>query len=151
VFPWYDAVVGGVPPCDRFIRLDELEATTDRLVAGGAKVRVWSPGRSRAGRAMRCVDIPGGPLEALLVALPHPEEPVGILMLAFEVAVEVRTRAQRLSAAGGIQAPPVRALVQCQVAALLCGLVAARDRYRPARPRPGAPAAGPAAPAAGAG
>ena len=58
-----------------------------------------------------------------------------------EAVAEVRTRAERLASAGGIEAPPIRALVQCQVAALLCGLLAARDRYRPARPRPIAPRA----------
>ena len=56
-----------------------------------------------------------------------------------EAVVEVRTRAERLAAAGGIEATPIRALVQCQVASLLCALVATRDRYRPARPRPAEP------------
>ena len=58
-----------------------------------------------------------------------------------EAVLEVRTRAERLAAAGGIEAPPIRALVQCQVASLLCALVATRDRYRPARPRPAEPRA----------
>ena len=56
-----------------------------------------------------------------------------------EAVAEVRSRADRLASAGGLQAPPIRALVQCQVAALLCALVATRDRYRPARPRPEVP------------
>jgi hypothetical protein len=56
-----------------------------------------------------------------------------------EAALEVRTRAERLAAAGGIEATPIRALVQCQVASLLCALVATRDRYRPARPCPAEP------------
>jgi hypothetical protein len=56
-----------------------------------------------------------------------------------EAVLEVRTRAGRLAAAGGIEATPIRALVQCQVASLLCALVATRDRYRPAHPRPAEP------------
>jgi hypothetical protein len=58
-----------------------------------------------------------------------------------EAVLEVRTRAERLAAAGGIEPPPIRSLVQCQVASLLCALVATRDRYRPARPRPAEPRA----------
>ncbi len=44
---------------------------------------MWTAGRSRAGRPIRCLEIPGGPLQALLVGLPHPEEPVGALMLQY--------------------------------------------------------------------
>ena len=56
-----------------------------------------------------------------------------------EAVLEVRTRAERLAAAGGVEPVPIRALVQCQVASLLCALVATRDRYRPARSRPAEP------------
>jgi hypothetical protein len=51
----------------------------------------------------------------------------------------VRDRASLLALAGGLQAVPIRTLVQCQLAALLCTLVAVRERYRPAHPRPTAP------------
>ena len=48
----------------------------------------------------------------------------------------MRDRASQLAAAGGLEPVPIRALVQCQFAALLCTLVAVRERYRPAHPRP---------------
>jgi hypothetical protein len=51
----------------------------------------------------------------------------------------VRERAPQLASAGGLEPVPIRSLVQCQLAALLCSLVAVRERYRPAHPRPPAP------------
>jgi hypothetical protein len=82
VFPHFDAVVAGVPDYDRFPRQSELEASTDGLAAAGA-AEVWTAGRSRAGRPIRCLEIAGGPLQAMLVGLPHPEEPVGALVLQY--------------------------------------------------------------------
>ena len=82
VFPHFEAVIADVPERDSFPRLDELETCVDGLAgAGGAEV--WTAGRSRAGRPIRCLEIPGGPLRALLVGVPHPEEPVGALMLQY--------------------------------------------------------------------
>jgi len=83
VFPWFGDIVAGVPACDRYPLLAELEESTDRLAAAHPEVEVWSPGASRAGHAIRCIEIPGGAHEALLVAMPHPEEPVGALALEY--------------------------------------------------------------------
>jgi hypothetical protein len=83
VFPCFDEIVGGVPAHERYLTLGELEQSTDRLAAGHPDIDVWTPGASRAGRPLRCLEIPGGPLQALLVALPHPEEPVGTLALEY--------------------------------------------------------------------
>ncbi len=83
MFPCFAEIVAGVPASDRYPSLSELEHSTDRLAAAHPEIEVWSPGRSRAGRPLRCLEIPGGPLQALLVALPHPEEPVGALALEY--------------------------------------------------------------------
>jgi hypothetical protein len=82
VFPRFDGVVAGVPEYDAFPPLADLDACVDTL-AGVGGVGVWTAGRSRAGRPIRCLEIPGGPLHATLVGLPHPEEPVGALMLQY--------------------------------------------------------------------
>jgi hypothetical protein len=47
-----------------------------------------------------------------------------------------------LAAAAGDETPPIRVLVQCQVASLPCALVATRALSRPARPRPSGPRRG---------
>ena len=83
MFPCFDDIVGAVPALERYLSLGELEQSTDRLAAEHPEIEVWTPGVSRAGRPLRCLEIPGGPLQALLVALPHPEEPVGTLALEY--------------------------------------------------------------------
>ena len=83
MFPCFDEIVRGVPALERYLTLGELEQSTDRLAAAHPEIEVWTPGASRAGRPLRCLEIPGGPLQALLVALPHPEEPVGTLALEY--------------------------------------------------------------------
>jgi hypothetical protein len=83
LFPCFDEIVAGVPHLGRYLTLGELEHSTDLLAAAHPEVEVWSPGASRAGRPLRCLEIPGGPLQALLVGLPHPEEPVGTLALEY--------------------------------------------------------------------
>jgi hypothetical protein len=83
VFPWFGDIVAGVPACDHYPLLAELEESTDRLAAAHPEVEVWAPGGSRAGQAIRCIEIPGGAHQALLVAMPHPEEPVGALALEY--------------------------------------------------------------------
>ena len=81
MFPRHDAVVTAVPDYDRYPLLDELETSTEAFAAGHPGVEVWPAGASRAGHPIRCLEIPGGPLQALLVGVPHPEEPVGALLL----------------------------------------------------------------------
>lgn len=83
VFPCFDEIVRGVPVLERYLTLGELERSTDRLAAEHPEIEVWTPGASRAGRPLRCLEVPGGALQALLVALPHPEEPVGTLALEY--------------------------------------------------------------------
>lgn len=90
MFPWFHEIVTGVPAHERYLRLDELDSSIDRLAAEHPETEVWSPGASRAGRRIRCLEI---------------------------------------------EAPPIRALVPCQVASLLLALVATRDRLRPGRQR----------------
>jgi hypothetical protein len=70
-----------VPEYDRYPLLDELETSTDAFAAAHPAVEVWQAGASRACHPIRCLEIPGGPLQALLVGVPHPEEPVGALLL----------------------------------------------------------------------
>jgi hypothetical protein len=107
-----DQIVSSTPAFERYPRLDDLERSTDRLAARHPEVEVWSPGASRSGRQIRCLEIPGGPLQALLVALPHPEEPVGTLaleyllpLLADGLAVELGFPTRRCSTSPGSTSP----------------------------------------------
>lgn len=81
VFPQYHDVVAAVPEYDRYLTVSELEGSTDESVATHPATRVRQAGASRAGLPIRCIEVPGGPLHAVLVGAPHPEEPVGTLVL----------------------------------------------------------------------
>jgi len=83
VFPHFDEIVAAVPESERYPRLDELEASSERLAAASSRVELWTPGASRAGRPHRCLEVAGGPLRATLIGLPHADERVGSLALEF--------------------------------------------------------------------
>ncbi len=83
MFPRYDDVIAAVPAYERFLSVDEVEASTDRLLAAHPRVEAWSAGMSRAGHDLRCLEIGGGPLRAVLIGVPHPEEQVGTLVLDY--------------------------------------------------------------------
>lgn len=81
MFPHHDEIVRTVPHHAGYLTLAELEASTDGFADARGEHAVWAAGASRAGRPIRCLEIPGGPLRAVLVGVPHPEEPAGALAL----------------------------------------------------------------------
>jgi hypothetical protein len=83
VFPRYDDIVAGVPSYDGYLSVDELEASTDRLIAAHPDTQAWRAGASRSGHDIRCLEVGSGPLRAALVGAPHPEEPIGTLVLEY--------------------------------------------------------------------
>jgi hypothetical protein len=83
LFPRFDEIVSNVPEYDGFLLLAELEAFSDRFVEEHPGVEMWQAGSSRAGQPIRCLEIPGGPMQALMVGMPDPEEPVGALVLEY--------------------------------------------------------------------
>jgi hypothetical protein len=83
MYPRYDDIVAGVPEYERFLSLDEVEASTDRLLAAHPGVETWTAGTSRGGHELRCLEIGDGPMRAALVGVPHPEEQIGSLVLEY--------------------------------------------------------------------
>ena len=77
MFPRYDDIVAGVPAYERYLPLEELEASTDRLIAAHPAVKVWRAGASRSGHEIRCLEVGGGPLRAALVGARTPKSPSG--------------------------------------------------------------------------
>jgi len=164
VLPSHDAVVAAVPDYDRYPHLDELETWTDACAAAHPGVEVWPAGASRAFSLADDYDYyekygadPAVLLTSGTSTDAHAETVWGCFTLVAEVPyfssakiadksaagltraeaeAQVRDRASQLAAAGGLEPVPIRALVQYQLAALLCTLVAVRERYRPAHPRP---------------
>ena len=136
--PWQRTVHAYLSEVKDDLRAERVQVETEP--AFGAEATVAQLFDQVYLRELRTLAV-AGQFAAMVAAEPEQDEVLG--GLHGEAVEEVRTRADRLASAGGLQAPPVRALVQCQVAALLCALVAARDRYRPARPRPELPRTAP--------
>jgi hypothetical protein len=81
MFPRYDDVVSSLPEATGLPTVDQIEASTDRLLATSPRVTARPCGVSRAGHLLRCLEVGEGPLRAVLVGLPHPEEGIGTLVL----------------------------------------------------------------------
>lgn len=77
-------VVEGVPSFREFMTFEELEESTDLLAREHRDVvRIAEVGRSRCGERIRAIIIGRGSRAALLFGAPHPNEPVGTLMLEY--------------------------------------------------------------------
>jgi hypothetical protein len=81
-----DAVLGAelireldtVPEMDRFATVDQIAADLERLAADHPGVAsLHRIGTSRLGDPLMCLTVGDGPLGALVVAMPHPNEPIG--------------------------------------------------------------------------
>ncbi|MEU8544789.1 M14 family zinc carboxypeptidase [Streptomyces sp. NPDC048717] len=87
------AYVGGRPPT-----LDELDLALHTVAAEHPEIcSLREIGRSRAGRPMPMLTVPGGPLPVLVLGAPHPNEPIGlatVLALARYVTGHAEAREQ---------------------------------------------------------
>jgi Zinc carboxypeptidase len=92
------SVVGRVPEYREFFTLDELRARTRALVAEFPGVaRLETVGASAEGRPIELLTVGHGRRPALLVGVPHPNEPIGTLTIDFLTRLlceddELRTR-----------------------------------------------------------
>lgn len=77
-------VCDGIPAYERFLTVDELEDSAERLREQfPALVDLVEIGQSRAGHPIRALKIGAGPRRAVLFGCPHPNEPVGAMMLEY--------------------------------------------------------------------
>lgn len=77
-------VLMAVPDYQVFLTVDELSASTHRLAERHpGVVEVLPAGRSRHGDPIEVLRIGHGPEEALLFAMPHPNEPIGSMTLEY--------------------------------------------------------------------
>lgn len=79
----HDDILSQVPESTGFLTVDELEASTDDLLGRHPQISAWQCGVSRQGHPIRCLEVGRGPRHAVIIGLPHPEEPVGTLLLEY--------------------------------------------------------------------
>ena len=94
-FPRESGLLAGLPAPDRFLTVDELEASTDRQLADLPGLCSWVCGHDADGREMRCLEAGDGPRRALLLGHVHPEEPVGTLLLEYLLRLFATTDVSR--------------------------------------------------------
>lgn len=81
---WFEAALKAVPDYPSFLTVDELDASTRALAqAYPDLVQLQEIGRSRAGRPVLMLRIGSGRRRALLFGCPHPNEPIGAMMLEY--------------------------------------------------------------------
>ncbi len=80
----FTRVMDGVPDYQAFKTVAELDAASAELAARYPdRVTLFEAGRSREGRPIQCLKIGRGRRRALLFGFPHPNEPIGSLMLDY--------------------------------------------------------------------
>ena len=77
-----DAILDSVPDYQVFLTVDELKASSRQLATQYPNVvQVLQVGQSRQGDPIEALKIGDGARTALLFAMPHPNEPIGSMML----------------------------------------------------------------------
>lgn len=77
-------VLADVPEYDRFLTVDEMHTGLDRLAAAyPAVTRLRRVGTSRLGEPIRMLSIGSGSRQALLFGCPHPNEPIGGMLIHY--------------------------------------------------------------------
>jgi hypothetical protein len=77
-------IIADIPEYQAFLTVDELNANTHQLTKKHPTiVEVIPLGKSRAGDPIEAVKIGNGTKNALIFAMPHPNEPIGSMMLDY--------------------------------------------------------------------
>jgi hypothetical protein len=78
------SILDDVPEYGVFLTVDELKASTRQLADGYPNtVEILPIGHSRQGDPIDAIKVGDGPRQTLLFAMPHPNEPIGSMMLEY--------------------------------------------------------------------
>lgn len=78
----YKSVIDSIPEYERFLTLDELDQSSRALAEKYPDVvKLSSIGKSRSGRELLCLTIGKGKENALIFGCPHPNEPIGTMLI----------------------------------------------------------------------
>ena len=80
----FESIIEDVPNYDKFYTVDELRKSSQQLAEKNpSKVKILKVGASRNGEVIEALKIGSGKKAALLFAFPHPNEPIGSMMLEY--------------------------------------------------------------------
>lgn len=80
----FQKIIDDVPDYKAFLTVDEMDSESLALAKEFPDIcSVKKVGESRSGHPMYCLKIGNGPKKALLFGLPHPNEPMGAMMLTY--------------------------------------------------------------------
>ncbi len=77
-------ILQGIPDYKTFLTPDELDESSRQLARDYPNhVKLFSIGQTRAGKELLCLKIGEGRKNALMYGCPHPNEPIGTMMLEY--------------------------------------------------------------------
>ena len=80
----FKKLIDEIPAYDHFLTVDEMDASTLKLAEDYPDlVTVTQEGTSRGGHPIYCLKIGDGPKNAFMFGCPHPNEPMGAMMLEY--------------------------------------------------------------------
>ncbi|MDO4311919.1 MAG: M14 family zinc carboxypeptidase [Eubacteriales bacterium] len=80
----FEKLLSEIPSYDAFLTLDEMEESSRKLAQEYPDiVSLFEIGRSRSGHPLLCLRIGNGSQNGLMFGCPHPNEPIGTMMLEY--------------------------------------------------------------------
>jgi len=80
----FEELIAGIPDYSEFLTPDELDESSRKLASEHPEsVALFEMGKTRAGRPLLCLKIGDGAKNALMFGCPHPNEPIGTMMLEY--------------------------------------------------------------------
>ena len=80
----FSKLINNIPDYQVFLTVDEMDESSRKLAKEYPDiVTVFEAGKSRKGHPILCLKIGDGPKKALMFGCPHPNEPMGAMMLEY--------------------------------------------------------------------
>ncbi|MHC8514294.1 M14 family zinc carboxypeptidase [Sporosarcina sp. ITBMC105] len=80
----FEEVIRNIPNYEEFLTVDEMDANSHKLAEEYPDVvDIFEIGRTRENHPLYCLKIGEGSKNALMFGLPHPNEPIGAMMLEY--------------------------------------------------------------------
>lgn len=77
-------LIDNIPDYQQFLTVDEMDENSKRLAAEfPGIVEIFEAGKSRKGHPIYCLKIGQGSRNALMFGCPHPNEPMGAMLLEY--------------------------------------------------------------------